>query len=204
MGVDTVALLHIGNLPAPRTLYGELLVEHRGDASLLHTFNRFRAAQPDEHSLVLRRVLGASLDAHDDPRGILFFPDVCEPQGNSYEAIAAEASNAGVWAPKVGADHVPARYTGAPSSSHEAIVARLIEVMGRDEATVLDMTAGVNLLLIQQTNGRADAMHGYRESIARVTAALGEGGARLYEKSLRSKLDRELAALTGHAGRGRP
>src|SRR6188474_379904 len=108
MGIDAVALLRISGLGAPRTPLGtEHYVEHRGDATLLHTMNRFEGAAPDEHALALRELLGAALDAHDDPRGILFFPDVCEPKGADYEAIASAVARAGVWAPKVGADHVP-------------------------------------------------------------------------------------------------
>ena len=54
VSIDAVALLRIANLRAPRTALGaELFV-----------------------GLSLRRLLGTERDAHDDPRGVLFFPDV--------------------------------------------------------------------------------------------------------------------------------
>lgn len=116
MGIDAVALLRIENLASPPgALGGGHPVQHRGNAS--------------------RRVLGSALDAHADPRGMLFFPSICEPRANSYDAIVREVESAGVWAPNVALDHVPARFTAAPSVSHEALVARMVERLGRDAGT---------------------------------------------------------------------
>src|SRR5689334_16015608 len=108
MGIDAVALLRIARLPAPKTSFGaEYLVQHRGDASLLHTFVGFEGTALDEHALNVRRILGDALDAHDDPRGLLIFPDVAEPRGRSYDAIVAELG--GPFTPVVGLDHVADR-----------------------------------------------------------------------------------------------
>jgi hypothetical protein len=199
MSIDAVALLGIPKLVAPRSALGaEYLVQHRGKASLLHTFNRFHGAAPDEHALALRQLLGPALDAHDDSRGILVFPDVCEPKGKSYEAIVRELEGAGVWAPKVDLDHAPARYTDAATDSHEGLVAKMLKKLGRNQATQLDMMAQVHLLLIDSTNGRADAVKDYQATLTKITAALGDEFARSYERSLRSKLDADRAAQTAH------
>ena len=188
LSIDAVALLRIRKLAAPPSAFGVVRsVEHRGNASLFNTFNRFDGTAPDEHALALRRVLGSLLDAHDDPRGILFFPDVCEPGAKSYDAIVREVESAGVWAPNVALDHVPARYTAASANTHEALVAQMVEKLGRDAATQLDMMAMVNLLVIEASGGRADAVEDYRATLAELTRGMGSEFARVYEQSLRNK-----------------
>ena len=190
MGIDAVALLRVSGLGAPRTRVGtEHHVEHRGDATLLHTMNRFEGAAPDEHALALRELLGAALDAHDDPRGILFFPDVCEPAGDDYEAIARAVGRAGVWAPKVGADHVPLRYTAARAGTHEALVAAMIAKLGRDEALSLDELVQVFALVREAAGAGQDAADGYAEQLDRVRTAMGDAFVREYEPSV----DRQVA-----------
>ena len=194
VGIDAVALLRIAKLKAPRTELGaKLLVQHRLDATLLHTFQRFDGVAADEHALSLRQLLGAELDRHDDPRGILIFPDICEPKARSYEALVAEIADAGVWAPSVGADHVPARFSAAEPDSHDALVANLIKKLGRDAAAQLDMMAQVYLMLRGSTGDRADAVEGYAEALAQVTAAMGQGFAERYERSLGKKVDATVA-----------
>jgi len=186
MSVDAVALLRIANLAAPIGAFGaEHLVEHRGDASLLHTFVGFQGTAADEHALGVRRLLGASLDVHDGPRGILFFPDAGEPRATSYDALVREVGSAGVWGPKVDENHVPGRYANARANTHEALVMRMIEAMGRDGAVHLDMLVQVNLLVVRSTAGRADAVDGYRAAIEQVTAAMGGDFASTYEESVR-------------------
>jgi hypothetical protein len=195
VGIDAVALLRIAKLKAPRTELGaKLLVQHRLDATLLHTFQRFDGVAADEHALSLRQLLGAELDRHDDPRGILIFPDICEPKARSYEALVAEIADAGVWAPSVGADHVPARFSAAEPDSHDALVANLIKKLGRDAAAQLDMMAQVYLMLRGSTGDRAEAVEGYAEALAQVTAAMGQGFAERYERSLGKKVDATVAA----------
>lgn len=194
MGVDVVALLRIPSLPAPRTLYGdELLVKHRGDASLLQLFTRFHGTAADEHALSLRQLLGSSLDAHDDARGILFFEDICEPRGASYEAIVEEVAGCAVWAPKVELNHIPMRYSKAPPGTHEALVFRVIEVMGRDEAVGLDMLAAVSLSVMETQGARADLVKSYRDTIERLTRDMGAQFVDVYEKSLKEKVARHRA-----------
>ena len=204
MGVDAVALLRIPKLEAPRSAFGAAhLVQHRGKASLLHTFNRFDGTAADEHALAVRQLLGSTLDAHDDPRGILIFPDVCEPKARSYDAIVRELGSAGVWAPKVGLDHVPARYTHAKADSHESLVAQMVSNLGRDKATQLDMMAQVYLAVIGSTNGRADAVAEYAAILSEIKLAMGHELAQAYEASLRRKLEADSAAQVAHFERAR-
>ena len=201
MGIDAVALLRIRKLTAPPGAHAaEFFVEHRGKASLLHTFNRFSAATADEHALLLRRLLGPTLDAHDDPRGILLFPDVCEPKGRSYDAIVREVEAAGVWAPKVELGHVPERYTAAPADSHEALVAQMIEKLGRDVATQLDMLAQVHALIAEASGGSSGAARDYRAAVAAIAEAMGSEFTERYQAKLRQKVDAERAAQAAHFG----
>src|SRR6188472_2383797 len=98
MSIDAMALLRIKKLKLPPTAPGfALSVAHRGDASVVSTFVGYDATAGDELVLALRQRLGDALDAHDDPRGILLFPDVCEFRGKSYDAIVREVEEAGCW-----------------------------------------------------------------------------------------------------------
>jgi len=195
MSIDAVAVLRIANLPPPPTSVGtNHLVEHRGEATLLHTFNRFEAADPDEHALALRRLLDAALDAHDDPRGILFYPDVCEPKGASYDAIVRELASAGKWVPKVDADYVPVRYRGTPRQPHDVLVGELIGVIGRDAALQLDMLAQVNKALLVTAPDRLDAAEAYRQQVDAVTRAMEVEFARRYETSLQVQVEAIVVA----------
>lgn len=197
MGIDAVAVLRIANLVPPATEFGTHGVEHRGDASLIATYNRFDAADPDEHALNLRRLLGSALDAHDDPRGILFFGDVGYPNGMTYEAIVSELTSAGgggVWAPRVEIDYVPVRYRGAPRQPHDALVGELIAVMGRDAAVTLDMIAQVNKAVAMSAPDRPDAVAAYRDQLDAVTRAMGSEFAASYETSLQAQVDELFAS----------
>ena len=104
-----------------------------------------------------------------------------------------ELSSAGVWAPIVGLDHVPARYTSAKADSHESLVAQMVSKLGRDKATQLDMMAQVYLLVIASTNGRADAVAEYVAILSEIKQSMGEELARTYEASLRRKADADGA-----------
>jgi hypothetical protein len=202
MSIDLVAILRIANMPAPRSPFGERgRVEHRADATLYHTFARFSGCDPDEHALHLRRVLGDALDAHDDARGIMCFPDVCEPRAGTYAALVDEVWSAGVWAPIVAFDYIPLRYAAARPGTHEALVAKLIGVMGRDEAISFD---GASYFALAQTlrPGADDSyIAAYRDHLDRVVSALGAEFAERYEVSLRDGLEREEEAANRYRER---
>jgi hypothetical protein len=150
--------------------------------------NQFALAV-DEYALNLRRLLGPRLDAHGDPRGILFVPDAWEPKGAGCDTLVREVSG-GFWVPKVDANYIPVRYTSAPAGTHEALVLQAINVMGRDAALTLDMVVRIEL-----TNGRADVFDSDRDRIQQLTRLMGPEFASLYEKSVRKKVDEELAEI---------
>jgi hypothetical protein len=111
MSVDAVALFRPKQLSALRPyldldedseesngLYAEALDD---GSVLVHTFQAYAAfaASPIEGRAWLSQ-FGADLPlVHDDARGLLFFPDVCEPSGRTYEAVVEEVASAGIWIP---------------------------------------------------------------------------------------------------------
>jgi hypothetical protein len=68
---------------------------------LVHTFQPFEVflQNPDEALSWLEQFGDALADCHDDPRGLLFFPDDLEPEATSYDAIIAEAADQGLFVP---------------------------------------------------------------------------------------------------------
>lgn len=66
---------------------------------LVHTFQPFQVFEenPAEAHAWLAQ-FGPALDViHDDPRGLLFFPDSCEPAATTYEAIIEELADKGIF-----------------------------------------------------------------------------------------------------------
>ena len=185
MSIDAVAVLRIANLPPPLTTVGPYPVEHRGDATLIDLMVRFDSADPDEHSLNLRRLVGSVLDSHDDPRGILFFRDVKYPKAMAYDAIVSELlADGGLWAPKVETDYIPVRYRDAPRQAHDVLVGEMIAVLGRDAALELDMIAQVNKMMLMNSPDRRDAMEEYRAKLDAMIRSMGADFAQRYDTSL--------------------
>jgi DNA-binding CsgD family transcriptional regulator len=197
MSIDAVAVLNITGLIAPLNELGRRpLVQHLGGASLVSTMTRFDSQAPDEHALDLRCMLGSALDAHHDPRGILFFPDVVDPKTEGYEAIIAEMLEVGIWAPNVAADHIPARYSLPQGDPHDLLVGQMIGVMGRDAALRLDGLAEVHFILgLHRDAGK------YREQLTKISAAMGEDFAARHAASLREKGKVWLDRATQNASR---
>jgi hypothetical protein len=77
-------------------LYAELLDD---GAVLVHTFQPFELFEqnPSAAREWLEQFGDVLPDVHDDARGLLFFPDSCEPEGTTYDAVAAEVADEGVW-----------------------------------------------------------------------------------------------------------
>jgi hypothetical protein len=104
MGIDAVILLRP---KTPQALRGVLdperdTVDVLDDrALLLSTFIGYRAieADPDEGRAILTHYGDALVRAHDDDRGILFFPDLLEPKGRTYDTIVAQVGASGTWVP---------------------------------------------------------------------------------------------------------
>lgn len=95
MGQDAVALLKISDLRLPRR--SGVTVVPGEDCALVFTSDGFAHFTADEHAVRLRDALGKRFAAHDDARGIFFFPDVCEPSAETYEGIVRQVGKAGVW-----------------------------------------------------------------------------------------------------------
>ena len=99
-----------------------------------------------------------------------------------------------MWAPKVAADYVPARYRGTLRQPHDELVGELIAVVGRDAALELDMRAQVNKALLVSAPDRLDAVETYRSTRDAVISAMGTEFTARYEASLQSQVDAMLAA----------
>ena len=104
MSIDAIAVI---KPPAPRRLHGVLDPDHDSvvilddDTLLISTFVRFEALRrdPDEARAWLSGYGERLVEAHVDPRGVLFFPDVAEPRGQRYEEVVAQCEDGGFWIP---------------------------------------------------------------------------------------------------------
>ncbi len=187
MSIDAVALLRIRRLEAPRTSVGTtFLVQHRRDCSLLHTMARFEGTPLDEHVLRVRRLLGDALDRHHDERGVYVFPDVCEPRGDTYEAILEELGGAGGFGPMVSAAHVPRRRGEAAEGSYEALERRARQRLGDDAEAALLLTEMSFLLARADPSRQAE----YRENRDRLLETMGAA----FVTELERHLERKSAA----------
>jgi len=203
MSIDALVLLRIEKLAAPKFVTGvTLAVRHRGDASIVSTLTRFDARAPDEFALALCQMLGSALDAHDDPRGILVFPEVCEFRGRKYDTIVNEVTGAGFWAPKVAAGHVPTRYTKAAPLTHDSLVNEMIERMGRDAALEFDMIAQVNELSAA-ASGLPELVEEAALHLKKLTKKMGAEFSTRYQASLRDKVLEAQRAQAAHSDRMR-
>ena len=192
MSIDAVALLRIGDLPPPPTPFGGVHpVRHRGDATLINLMVRYLDAPPDELALCLRQRVGAGLDSHQDNRGVLVFPDVCDPQSGNYDALVAEIGGDGVWTPIVGNDHVPLRYRTAPSDSLEALTGRLIETLGRDLALERIMFAEMAAFSWAGQPGEETASK-LADALAPIESALGVAARDALRMRLMERVDETL------------
>lgn len=52
---------------------------------------------PRELGLLLRQLLGASADAHSDPRGVYVYPDIARSDATTYEGVVADLGEGGMW-----------------------------------------------------------------------------------------------------------
>jgi hypothetical protein len=104
MGIDAVLLLRVNSRAALAERFARMglpdaCLDPLDDGSvLLSTMQAFGSAF--ELRVVLAHAFAGALEEiHDDPRGVLAFPDVCEPRARTYEGIVAEVGAAGVWLP---------------------------------------------------------------------------------------------------------
>jgi hypothetical protein len=113
VSIDVIALLRVPSPPAHR------VIRKLDDGWLLH-FGRWYDAD-DEIAFQIRSALGETLDAHDDPRGILVFPDVASPSAHTYDGIVRELGDDARWVPRVSADFLPRSLRDAKEGSVEAM-----------------------------------------------------------------------------------
>lgn len=183
MSVDSVALFR-PKYPAALRPYLDLdeeseesnglYAEALDDGSVLvHTFQSHAAfqASPVEGRAWLSQ-FGADLPlVHDDPRGLLFFPDVCEPSGRTYDAVVKEVGAAGIWIPAVAlsAEEAHAREQGLLADGDEEVDSE--EFPGDDEPAPMDM-AGLSGLAQQLFGSMNLGAPGAPGDIASVMEAL--------------------------------
>lgn len=101
--------------------YAERLAD---GAFLVHTFQPFAVFQgdPDEGRVWLEAFAEVLDGAHDDPRGVFFFPDEPAIEADTYDEIVAEveAARRGLWIPK-------ALLTAAERAARNATLSRDLE-----------------------------------------------------------------------------
>lgn len=109
-----------------------VLVRPLGDTTLVYTLVSMRGTEPDEIALQVRLSLGDALDAHDDARGLLAFPDAVEPKSRSWAELVEELDGIGEWIPVVDATYLPKRLQNAPAGSFESLAGQLMNALGGD------------------------------------------------------------------------
>jgi hypothetical protein len=105
-------------------LYAERLED---GAILVHTFQNYAEFVQDP---LLGRMWLAQFGAdlpfiHDDPRGILFFPDVIEPDPTTYHSVVAQVASDCTWIPQRAA-------TQAEIDAHQADFLAQVESIQKD------------------------------------------------------------------------
>lgn len=98
---------------------------------LLHTFQPFALfAENDDVAHAWLEQFGDALDdVHDDPRGILFFPDSIEPEVSTYAGVVAEVGEEGVWVPlsaELDANALAAALPGVDMAALQALAGQLM------------------------------------------------------------------------------
>jgi hypothetical protein len=105
-------------------LYAEKLED---GSVLVHTFQKYQGFVRDPRmARMWLAQFGEDLQlVHDDPRGILLFPDLLEPDGTTYEAVVEEAANECLWVPQQAA-------TKAELATYEAELMSEVEAIQKD------------------------------------------------------------------------
>ena len=100
MSIDAVALLHVSAARARKDLPDSAHVIQLGpDACGVSLFQKHLGLEvrPAQTAAILQQVVGAALALHDDPRGVLLYPDVAEPSPAKYDALVDGLEDAGFW-----------------------------------------------------------------------------------------------------------
>jgi hypothetical protein len=109
MSMDAVAVVHVSLEEAKESLAeGEssqligadgtaFRVRPLADGMLVYTGLSLRDAEPEEIAATLRQRLGDVLDAHDDARGVMVFPERVRASGSRYEEVVEALGDLGEW-----------------------------------------------------------------------------------------------------------
>jgi hypothetical protein len=186
MGIDAVALLKGKEHALPATLKTKTL----DDATLVYTGVAF-GSEPEEMAEALRTVLGAALDAQNDPRGVFVMPDRAKPTGQSYQAVIDEVGELGIWVEHVDGGalqniDMAALPAGLGGGAFGALVSELMQSLGPD--TLADMQRAL-------LEGDHEAM---ARAQAKMTAALGGEVAVAARSEELLKAAQQGAAAFGH------
>lgn len=201
MGIGAVAILKIRSLRPPKRAHATpLRVIHKLDCSLLHTKDSFDDLPADEHGLALRTLLGKRLDAHDDPRGILFFPDVYEPLAATYDELVVEIDDGGFWAPLVDAAHVPERISTPELGTVEEMIAEALRVMGPRGRELVEM-AQARYPLATLPRRAATATERRDDEYGALVAPLRRAMGKDFVRELESRFDELIASSVETEGR---
>jgi hypothetical protein len=104
MGIDAVLLLRVNSKAAFAERFARMglpdaCLDPLDDGSVLLSVMQAFGSAFELRVVLAHAFAGALEEIHDDPRGLLAFPDVCEPRARTYEGIVAEVGAAGVWLP---------------------------------------------------------------------------------------------------------
>lgn len=147
------------------------------DAVLVHTGHSF-AAEPEQLAASLRALLATRLDAHRDPRGIFFLPEVAAPAARTYEAVIAEVGEGGVWAAPeeelaASAAGLELLLGGAGAAIPASLLASASAAAQGDPAALNAMTSEVEAMM-----GKSEALRSLSAQMAGLLGGMGgaEGG----------------------------
>lgn len=125
-----------------------LYAEELEDGSVLvHTFQPYAvfAAHPNEGRAWLGQFGPVLPFVHDDPRGLLFFPEACDPSASTYDAVVLEVGDRGTWVPQKALSPEEARAYSAANAREldelRRVTARLTGESEDDPAPPADVDA---------------------------------------------------------------
>lgn len=138
-------------------------------AFLLFTFQPYAQfmATPAYGKLWLAQFGEEMGEIHDDPRGVLFFPDTLEPDAQTYAAVVAEVGDKGVFVQPTTADEAAAAVAGIDPALLQALAEQLLGASpSPDGSTNLPTSFDIGKLLggmqaqLMATMGIEAAAHG--------------------------------------------
>ena len=125
---------------------GPVAVAPLDDGILLYTGVSIREAEPEELGTLVRAMLGAAADEHDDERGVLVFVDRVRPaEASTYEAVVEEAGDLGDWV-TLPTDAAEVVANGMPPGL-EAMMGQVMGAMGGDSSQMGGLWAQAQKLM---------------------------------------------------------